>query len=335
METLRTVWVGASGSATGFGIIRSIRDHWGDEVRIVALDTNPPALNASSVFADDYRQVPAVADAGYDAALEALIERVSGPTIYFPVYDAEILHAARRAEAGALPPALTILTAGDARAVGACNDKLAAFETLVAAGLPAAATTPLSAARFAGAPMVVKARHGVASTPQYVEREAELHECQRRLDVDDTVAQERCLLPEVTIDAFIGRPGGPNAAVRQVLCRERLETKAGVVTKARVFADAELSRLATGVASAFRLAGAICLQVMRSRADGGWRVTDVNPRPGGGTRMSAAAGWDFVVATLVDVLGGAAEFPPIALPQTVVRQHAEFVTTRSRVAGGA
>src|ERR1700730_16447017 len=133
-----TFWVGSSGSATGFGMLRSIRDRWGEAVRLVALDTSPPELNASSVLADEYIRVPPVAAAEYPETIERLLQQVTDRTVYIPIYDSEILMAARRAEAGGLPSSFRTLVAGGVRSIAACNDKFLAFQTLTAAGAPAA-----------------------------------------------------------------------------------------------------------------------------------------------------------------------------------------------------
>lgn len=327
-----TFWIGASGSATGFGIASSIRQHWGAEARIVALDTNEPQLNAASTLADEYLQVPAAESPGYVAAMKRLIAAAGGPTVYMPVYDSEILEAARLAERGGLPQTFRILTVGGAAAVAACNDKLSTYGRLSAAGIPAASTMLLSSAGFTG-PALVKPRWGVASSGRRAESAHELDVLRRELDGEAFVVQEWCGAPEVTVDVFRGRDPGPNSGLERVLCRERLQVKAGVVTKTRIFEDPQLSMIARQIATAIGLAGSFCFQVMRATCGEGWRITDVNPRPGAGTRMCAALGCDFAAASVADFLGQSASrlLPSIRLPQFVVRQYAEYVTTRPAV----
>jgi hypothetical protein len=109
----------------------------------------------------------------------------------------------------------------------------------------------------------------------------------------DLAAQYRCEPPEITLDAFRAADGRLRA-----VARERLAVLSGVAIKARVHEDPELEQLAGTVAEALELQGAFCLQVMRSAAHGGWSIIDVNPRLGGGTAMSAAAGVDVMAAAL-------------------------------------
>ena len=59
------VLIGAAGTATSFGIARTLRTTWPSEVEIVVADLKPRSLVAAAVFADDYLQSPAVADPGY------------------------------------------------------------------------------------------------------------------------------------------------------------------------------------------------------------------------------------------------------------------------------
>lgn len=110
------------------------------------------------------------------------------------------------------------------------------------------------------------------------------------------------------------------------MCRERLEVKAGVSVKARVFDDPELSALAQKLGEELGLTGTFCFQVMRAPDAGGWAITDVNPRPGAGTRMTVAAGVDVLAAMMADAWG---EDPgvflgPLAGERFVTRQYTEY-----------
>jgi carbamoylphosphate synthase large subunit len=328
-----TVWVGSSGSATGFGVLMSLREQWGAALRMVALDTNPPHLNAAATIADAYRQVPPADGAEYEAELATAISNADTPVVYIPIYDSEILRAIRFAERRGRRPDFRVLAAGPSPAIVQCNDKLATFGRLRAANLPAADTRVLAELSLGGPARrtaIVKPRYGVASAVHVV---CTPEEVQRRRDASDAerfIAQETCCAPEVTVDTFIGRDGGPNAGVVEVLCRERLQVKAGIATKSRIFRDDALASMAVRAGAALGLAGVFCLQTMRSPDDGGWRITDVNPRPGAGTRMCAAVGRDFTALNFADFLGDpiARFMAPVALPQFVVRQYAEYITTR-------
>lgn len=286
------VCVGAAGSATGWGVVRSLRARW-PELDVTAVDTNPRELVAAAALATAFVRVPPAESAGYAEAMGALFRERRVDT-YVPIHDLDLIAAARAAADVAWPGVTVVgpsLTAAEL-----CWDKLAACAAMERAGVRVPATIAGDAADAAGAgPWIVKPRRGVGSVGvRAIGDLGDLLETERTADV---IVQERCDPPEVTIDAFADRDGHATA-----LCRERLEVRAGVCTKARLFADCELQQLAAATASACGLRGTFCLQAMRD-ARNGWTVTDVNPRPGGGTAMSVAVGMDFHSAMLAAAWG--------------------------------
>ncbi len=110
------------------------------------------------------------------------------------------------------------------------------------------------------------------------------------------IVQEVCHAPEITVEIF--RDQGSISA----LCRERIETKGGVCTKARFFRDAELEGLVEAIAAEVELPAASCVQFMRN-SDEKWRLTDFNLRLGAGTALSTVAGFELARAALCIWLG--------------------------------
>ena len=314
----RCLWVGAAGTTTAFGLIRSVRDGWGHAVHVTAADSNPPQLVAAGALADAALQVPYTSDPAFpDLLVRELGERATDT--YVPIHDAEILLAARMLAAGRLPKDLT-LRAPSLAVAERCWDKLAMARWLHDAGLPTPATWDSAEAPWDPAGRFVKPRQGVGSVGARVVRDEAEFELLR--GDDGLVVQELCSPPEVTIDVFAPRSG---ADVR-VVCRERIEVKTGVATKARVYEDAESADLAARLVGALPLPGLSCFQVMRD-ADGGWTITDVNPRHGAGTRLGAAVGVDLIAADLAELWGEdpARFLPPLNGERYVVRQWQEFV----------
>jgi carbamoylphosphate synthase large subunit len=318
LDAGQTVWVGAAGTGTAFGLIRSVRKRWGDKVRIVAADTNPAHLVAATTLADAFVKVPPIADPAFIKVLAAEFAR-SGPVTYVAILDAEILLAAELAAEGRLPRAVALIAPPVASA-RICLDKLAAARWLQASGLPSPSTALPGEVDWRGEPLFAKPRRGLGSVGvRLLSTASEL----RSLGAsEDMVVQALCSGPEVTLDVFRSRDGSLNRAI----CRERLEVKAGVCTKARVFEDATLSALATRVAAGLGLVGTFCMQVMRHREE--WSITDINPRPGAGTSMTVAAGIDVHCAMLADSWGLDARelLPPLSRELFVVRQYVELLT---------
>lgn len=315
-----TVWLGAAGTGTSFGILRSLREQFGASVTVVAADIFPAHLIAASQAADIFEQVPLGTDPAFVPELLSQLARHRVDT-YVPILDDEILLAAKLAQQGLLDGIQLI--APSVRAAQICFDKEQTARWLVEHGLPTPQTELLRSMPWHSEGVIVKPRCGRGSIGVHtVEHEAEL-DAMRLHAGDDMLAQTRCRTPEVTIDAFQSRNGYGFRAV----CRERLEVKAGVCTKARVFEDAELTVMSRRVAEGLGLFGTFCMQVMRGWDDHGWVITDINPRPGAGTRLTVAAGVDLLAAGFADAWGADPRcfIPTLTAEHFVVRQYAEYV----------
>jgi carbamoylphosphate synthase large subunit len=287
-----TIWVGAAGSGNGYGILRSARDRYGDAIRLISADTNPPHLCAGAAVADEHVITPLAASSDFGAWLARELER-RAVDVYVPIVDPEIRVAAELVARGALPDRVRALVPTP-EAAARSMDKLALARWLASVGLPAPATAAAGEARWRQGGLVAKPRDGWGSAGvRILERPEEL----AALD-PGVVVQERCERPEVTVDAY----HLPDGEVRSV-CRERIEVKSGVCVKARVFVDDELGALAAAIGRRLPLHGAFCFQVMRRSSDGAWAVTDLNPRVGSGSRISTAVGFDVSGAVVCGALG--------------------------------
>lgn len=285
------VMIGAAGTATAFGIVRTLRDNWGAAVEVVLADLLPRQLVGAAAFADGYLQSPAVDDPVYAEWLAQAVGE-SGTDLYVPLIDRDIVVAAELAQRSpgefrtAAPPLASALI---------CWDKLKTYEWLRAEGISAPETWAPAAAPRLDDGLVVKSRRGQGSIG--FRALAGVGELEALGDDGDLVVQARCGFPEVTIDSCLAANGDGFRAV----CRERLETKAGVCTKARVFESEPLSALAEAIGRGLGLVGGFCIQVMNG-PDGEWWVTDVNARPGAGARLSKAAGVDVLGAVYAGLL---------------------------------
>jgi carbamoylphosphate synthase large subunit len=317
-EAKHSLWVSSAGTGTAYGLCKSAREYFGSRIRIVAADTNPRHLVAASAIADAFEQVPPVSSPDFGDVLLAGFSR-HGIDTYQPVLDEEIVLAAQMVASGQMPAAVVVL-APTASGAAACFDKLETGRRLSAAGLVCPVTTLAAEAQWTQNGVLAKPRFGLGSVGVRILRsEFELNALRAETNL---IAQEICSGPEITVDTFRSR----NGDMFRAICRERIETKAGVCTKARVFEDAELESIARRICVVLDLWGTICFQVMRNER-GSWAVTDVNPRPGAGTRMSAAVGVDLLVASLLDVWRGD---PSVVIPKLngerfVVRTYVEHV----------
>jgi carbamoylphosphate synthase large subunit len=317
----RRVAIGAAGTTTAFGIVATLKERWPTEVEVVAVDINERRLVASAALADSFTRGPAVADPGYADWLARFLV-AEGIDLYVPLIDADIVTAAELAAAGETGAARVVAPPVDAARI--CLDKLATFEWLAEREIATPATWLPGDAPPAGADagdLIVKPRHGLGSSGfRRLAAEAELAAAVAESD-EELVVQSACEPPEVTIDAFRGVDGGFRA-----ICRERLEVKAGVCTKAQVFESEELAALVGRIAADLEIRGPFCVQVMREGDR--WSVTDLNARSGGGTRLSTAAGVDILAAAYADLLDlplPADATAPLREDVFAVRQPSEYV----------
>jgi len=318
----RRLIVGAAGSANSLGTIQSVREHYGDSVFVIAIDTNPRELVAASVLADAFIQVPLARSLEFPKALREIAKSYPG-SYYLPIHDDEIEIAARLAAERDLPLDLELI-APSYEVVRLCTDKWAMHQWLRANGLPSPETALATRTAFKTMkhPAILKPREGYASRDVRL-----IHAAEELADLDSShwLLQERLQDPEVGIDVFLSRGTG----AFRCACREYLEKRAKVPTKVRVFNDRAIADIAERLARGIPLFGAFLFQVMQDAASG-WQIIDVNPRVGGQTRMSAAAGLDFAAANLADFWGESTDtlLPPFAGEHYVVRQFADYVTSR-------
>lgn len=283
------------------------------------MDVNPGHLVTASLLADSFVQVPPSGSPEFEQELLKIIRHQDVDT-YLPLIDKEIETAARLRAESRIPTNIQVLAPGLEAAV-VCLDKFRTAQWLEENSLPTPLTVLASAdIRPLGKRFFLKPREGFGSkgarmaTPEAVEA----------MDASDRqrwVAQALCYGPEVTVDAFFD----PDRNLTRTVCRERVETKSGVCTKARLFFDKCLDEIAATISSRLPLFGTFCFQAMRYHDR--WCVIDINARPGGGTAMSAASGIDFFGAAFARAWGidPRPAIPALQRPVFVTRQYSEYV----------
>jgi carbamoyl-phosphate synthase large subunit len=322
MNAQRRLIVGSAGSANAFGTIRSVRDRFAGSVFVIAVDTNPQEMVAASTLADAFVRMPPASDPNFAAALRDCAARYSANS-YLPIHDAEIDVATRLLVEGRFPPGLDLISP-PRDVVRRCSDKWAMHQWLQAQDLPSPETrlATIGALETMQRPAVLKPREGSGG-----ENFLRVHEARQLEGVDPAkwLLQEVLEKPEIAIDTFLSR----DRKVLRCACREYLEMRATVATKARIFHDGELAGIAERLARALPLCGAFLVQVMQD-SRGKWRITDVNPRVGSATRMCVPCGLDFAAANLADFWGEdvSEALRPLTGEYYVARQYEEYVTRR-------
>ncbi len=150
-------------------------------------------------------------------------------------------------------------------------------------------------------------------------------------EIDQAIAscnliEEICQAPEVTLECFVYKGTVYSVA------RQRIAQKNGVCTKAKVYDDRELTKVAQRFADTLPLPHIFNLQFMRNTL-GEYVITDVNLRTAAGMSMSHAAGWDETCA-LADLLLHRTDeeitkhVQPIKQEQYIMRAYTDIVTKK-------
>ena len=141
-------------------------------------------------------------------------------------------------------------------------------------------------------------------------------------NIQNFIIQEICFEPEYTIECF-----NYNDDFRTII-RQRIDTKAGVCVKTKIFNHPELENIAKKFVHTVKCPYYFNIQVMKN-SKGEFAITDVNLRPAGGMSLAFAAGWDVVSAIAKIMLGKKDIFktlPKKISTQYVIRAYTDIVT---------
>ena len=282
----KNIMLSAGGTATTWHLASLILEKFSAYYKILICDINPQHLVPASRLAETYLQVPRIDSPDYHSHMLGLFDE-HGVDIYVPLIDADVhnfpIDAAELVTRG-------IRSTGVRRSTSAIignKRNLSAFLESHGIGSPRTVSQK-EVAHALSCKFFVKPEQGCGSVGARV---ADAEDVLRTLEREpDLLVQELCRGPEITVEVF-------NRGTVLSICRERLETKAGVCTKARIFSDDALHSLAEQLCTVLDLPVAFCFQVMRG-ADDKWLITDLNPRLGAGTALSTAYGWSLASAAL-------------------------------------
>lgn len=171
----------------------------------------------------------------------------------------------------------------------------------------------------------IKSKKGFGSIGARIATGKDIHNIN---NVDDYLIQEICIGPEYTVECF-----KYHSTIRTVT-RERIETKAGVCTKTKVFNNPELEHIAREFAKKINCPYCFNLQFMKNSIDQ-FVITDVNFRFAGGMSLAYTAGWDEVSALAKIMLNKSeneilATVPDKIQSQYIVRAYNDIVTKINR-----
>ena len=270
-----SVMILSGGTAGAWHMCQVLRAHF-EGVRVVLCDCNPPHLVAAALLADLCIQVPMICeDSYYQRMLEILDEEK--PDLLIPLIDHDLL---------LFPQDNPDLLRRGIHSTAACKKSgeilsnkrhMCDFLKDIEIATPMLyAADKVEENRF----YYIKKAVGFGSRGARKQKGSEI----RTGVIEDEIIQEYCFPPEITVDALY------TGKTLHCVCRERIEVKAGVCTKARIFFEEEIQETLEKIAAYIQLPALFCVQFMQD--EGGRRLlTDFNLRIGGGTALSAAAGF--------------------------------------------
>ncbi|WP_374347860.1 ATP-grasp domain-containing protein [Chitinimonas sp.] len=318
---MRTVLLGAAGTGTAFAIASRLKAIWGNGIRLIASDVNSASMVSTSLLADAYHQVPYANSPLFEGCIVDLL-RDESVNHYIPILNEEIVLAGELADNNVY----SHIDFWSSMHYAKCVDKKYASQWLNSIGISTPKDVRIADIECEERRVFVKPRDGFGSRKAQVMTLGQVKALPFE-EQEALVIQELCDGPEVTVDSFWDAQKGRG----YIYCRERLEVKAGVCTKARLFYCGELAKVAERIATEMSQHGTICFQVMKF--SGAWVVTDLNLRPGAGTAMTCAAGFDVLAAAFACRTGG--DYSRYVKPLVegeeyiITRQYVEFVTRHS------
>jgi hypothetical protein len=315
---MKTVLLGAAGTGTSFAIASRLRARWGSNLKLIVTDIFEQHLVATSLLADKCLKTPYATDSSFHDVICGILteEKVD---VYIPILNEEIILGAELQH----DPRFKEVDIWSSALHAQCIDKVFADDWLTNAGVRTPRRYDPLQPITDDSSWICKPRSGFGSRGVRLLSPGQLQTLTPE-EAAQSIIQEICAGPEITVDSFYDVVAGQGFSY----CRERLEIKSGVCTKARLFFDQELDLFARKIGEALKQRGTLCFQVMQSQQ--GWAVTDLNLRSGAGTAMTCSAGFDVLAAGYACRIGESyAHLLGALQPQEefyITRQYAEFVT---------
>lgn len=200
------------------------------------------------------------------------------------------------------------------RVIDICRNKKKTYGFLKKNGFPTPQIFGEEQAGKHGFPLIIKPLDGSASVNVFKINDSDELKFFARY-VPNAVIQEFINGDEFTTDVFSDWSGNPIAAVP----RRRLKVRAGEVSVGRVERNPELEQICKEVAKWLGTVGPINIQAIQSGDS--WQILEINPRFGGGSPLSMAAGMPMDQWAISMALNGSfpAEPPVISDHLTMMR----------------
>lgn len=291
------LWVTAGGTGSAWHIASIVKKYYADKITLYISDINDAELVASSTLADFFFKVPPVKETGYAEYMYGLLKEHRIDVI-IPLIPWEQKFFAPDLPAFASLGVKSIAPVSITDNL--LNNKKNLFQFCVSHELPVIRQyekEELEAERI----YFCKPADGFGAMDACTMSGNEILECceSGTFDWERMIVQEYCeeggIVQEVTVEAFWDKQK------LRTICRRRLESKAGVCTKAAVMNLPEADIVIQKIVGLLEMPMMFNVQFVYH--DGCWKVMDVNLRLAAGTGLSNAAGFQMIRALLANLLG--------------------------------
>jgi carbamoyl-phosphate synthase large subunit len=275
---------------------REAGEELGLKLRILACDP-APGLSPACHLADESFEIPSGDEPGFLAALEEICRREK-VALLLPTVDSDLLALSEGRAKLETTGAWVVISAPSV--VRLARDKMHTAETLAAGGITVPHTVLLGEFMHTPGrlswPVIAKPIAGTSSVGLIKPR---LREELRPIADQGYIVQEMWRGREFTVNVYFDRSG----ALRCAVPHWRMETRTGVVIKARTEQVAALHEAAQKLAAILPGAtGPLCFQAIVN-AEGAAGVFELNARIGGGYPLTHQAGAKFVRWLLEEAAG--------------------------------
>jgi len=280
----------SGGTATAWHLSKTIKNSFNDDFVLCIGDVNPPNLIPASILCEEYYQIPFIHDVGYyeymiellkEKNIDILVPLIDFDLVLFPNDNIDLIK-------------LNVYsTAPNGQLMNISKSKTDLSKLLSGNGI-------LLPRIYNQSEIEPNKEYFVKPDSGFGSKNAGVLAGKNIVFSDNIIVQDILHHPEITMEIF------RKDDYLSCICRERLETKAGVCTKARFYEDVEIGEIIHRIHAFIELPLACCIQFMKNN-DNKWCLTDFNMRLGAGTALSSAAGFD-ISAAFLSVLAGKNNF---------------------------
>lgn len=275
----------AGGTATTWHFCKIIKEYFTDDFEIHISDINEEYLIPSAIYAHKFHKVPSIYEDNYKESMYNIIKE-ENIDIIVPLIDFDLETFAQ--DKKELKEIGVYSTAPELRTINTLSNKLNMHKFLSENNIPTPKIIDINNI-CDEEEYIIKPIKGFGSLGVTIKKGNEI----KKLDLIDTIIQEKCLPTEITAEIY-------NGEFVKIFQRERVATKSGVCTKMVPVNHQQINESILKLIKLIKCPEAFCIQFMQNK-NGEWCIVDCNLRIGAGTSLSTSIGFQLVRGLLASL----------------------------------